>query len=100
MILGNKIIVSYFYGINPAQAENPIFSFYVSGTQTSSEKYGKIRRSLFWKEEDVGAKESSKRSPEGQKGVAHAAPVPGHVGPTILALGAPQPTIFSPPPSS
>ena len=25
MILGNKIIVSYFYGINPAQAENPIF---------------------------------------------------------------------------
>ena len=24
MILGNKIIVSYFYGINPAQAENPI----------------------------------------------------------------------------
>ena len=76
------------------------FSFYVSGTQTSSEKYGKIRRSLFWKEEDVGAKESSKRSPEGQKGVARAAPVPGRVGPTILALGAPQPSIFSPPPSS
>ena len=24
MILGNKIIVSYFYGINPVQAENPI----------------------------------------------------------------------------
>ena len=24
MILGNKIIVSYFYGINPAQVENPI----------------------------------------------------------------------------
>ena len=24
MILGNKSIVSYFYGINPAQAENPI----------------------------------------------------------------------------
>ena len=24
MILGNKIIVSYFYGINPAQAENSI----------------------------------------------------------------------------
>ena len=31
------------------------FCFYVSGTQTSSEKYGKIRRSLFWKEGDVGA---------------------------------------------
>jgi hypothetical protein len=24
MILGNKIVVSYFYGINSAQAENPI----------------------------------------------------------------------------
>ena len=73
------------------------FSFYVSWTQTSSEKYGKIRRSLFWKEEDIGAKESSKRSPEGQKGVAHAALVPGRVGPTILGLGAPAPSIFPPP---
>ena len=43
-------------------------SFYVSGTQTSSKNYGKIQASIFWKEEDVGAKESSKRSSQGRKG--------------------------------
>ena len=43
-------------------------SFYVSGTQTSSKNYGKIHASVFWKEEDLGAKEASKRMPEGKKG--------------------------------
>ena len=64
-------------------------SFYVSGTQTSSKNYGKIQASVFWKEEDLGAKEASKRRPEAQKRVAHAGTVPGRVGPTLLALGAP-----------
>ena len=40
-------------------------SFYVSGTQTTSKNYGKIQASVFWKEEDLGAKEASKRRPEG-----------------------------------
>jgi len=75
-------------------------SFYVSGTQTSSKNYGKIQASVFWKEEDLGAKEASKRRPQGREGVAHVATVPGHVGLTLLALGAPLPSIFSPPPSS
>ena len=100
MILGNKSIVSYFYGINPAQAENPISFLLCFRDLNDVIKSGKIQASLFWKEEDVGAKESSKRRPEGQKGVAHAATVPGHVGPTILGLEAPQPSIFLPPPSS
>ena len=65
MILGNKSIVSYFYGINSAQAENLFLSFFVSGTQTTSKNYGKIHASLFWKEEDLGAKEASKRRPQG-----------------------------------
>ena len=43
-------------------------SFYVLGTQTTSKNYGKIQASLFWKEEDLGAKEASKRRPEGKKG--------------------------------
>ena len=51
----------------------------------------------FWKEEDLWAKEASKRRPEAQKGVAHAATVPGRVGPTLLALVAPLPSIFRPP---
>ena len=75
-------------------------SFYVSGTQTSSKNYGKIQASVFWKEEDLGAKEASKRRPEGRKGVAHAARYCARVGPTRLGLVAPQPSILSPPPSS
>ena len=50
----------------------------------------------IWKEEDLGAKEANKRRPEGQKEVAHVATVPGRVGPTISALEAPLPSIFSP----
>ena len=47
-------------------------SLFVSGTQTTSKNYGKIHASLFWKEEDVEAKEASKRKPEGRKRVPHA----------------------------
>ena len=75
-------------------------SFYVSGTQTTSKNYGKIQASIFWKEEDLGAKESSKRSPEGKKRGAHAAKYCSRVGPTILALVALLPSIFRPPTSS
>ena len=49
---------------------------------------------FFWKERNVGAKESKKRRPEGQKGWAHAARFLDHVGPTKLALGPPLPSIF------
>ena len=72
-------------------------SFYVSGTQTSSKNSGKIQASVFWKEEDLGAKEASKRRPEGRKGGAHAARYCGRVGPTHLGLVAPLPSIFHPP---
>ena len=100
MILGNKIIVSYFYGINPAQAENPI-SFLLCFRDPNVV----IK---FWKNTEVIILEGRRRRSEGikqteparQKGVAHAATVPGRVGPTNLGLGAPQPSIFSPPSSS
>ena len=41
------------------------------------QKLWKIQASVFWKEEDLGAKGGSKRRPEGRKRVAHAATVPG-----------------------
>ena len=75
-------------------------SFYVSGSQTTSKNYGKIQASVFWKEEDLGAKEANKRSPEGRKAVAHAARYCGRVGPTLFPLGAPLRSIFAPPTSS
>ena len=55
---------------------------------------------FFWKERNVGAKESKKRRPEGQNKWAHAARFPNHVGPTKLALGPPLPSIFLPEASS
>ena len=50
--------------------------------------------------EDLGAKKSSERRPEGQKGVPHAARYRGHVVPPLLALVAPFATILHPEASS
>ena len=44
------------------------FPFMFQGPKRRQKNMEKIQRSLFWKEEDVGAKESSKRSPQGKKG--------------------------------
>ena len=100
MILGNKSIVSYFYGINPAQAENPI-SFLLCFRDPNVV----IK---FWKNTEVVILEGRRRRSEGikqteparQKGVAHAARYSARVGLPRLVLVAPQPSILSPPPSS
>ena len=98
MILGNKIIVSYFYGINPAQAENPI-SFLLCFRDLNDV----IK---IWKNTGVIILEGGRRRSEGIKQTEAGGPKGGgprgqcRVGPTILALEAPQPSIFSPPPSS
>ena len=55
---------------------------------------------IFWKEQSVGAKEAKKWKPEGQKRWAHAARFLGRVGPPILGLEPPMPSIFVPVPSS
>ena len=52
----------------------------------------------FWKERSVGAKEANKQRPEGQDRWAHAARFLGRVGPTILVLEPPMPSIFFPEP--
>ena len=54
----------------------------------------------FWKERSVGGKEANKRRPEGQDRWAHAARFLGRVGPTILGLEPPMPSIFFPEPPS
>ena len=72
-------------------------SFYVSGTQTTSKWPANLRASNIWKEQDRGAKEANKRRPEGPDEWAHAAHVPGRMGPPLLGLGALLPSIFPPP---
>ena len=99
MIFGNKIFVSYFYGINPAQAENPIFPFKFQGPKRRPNDLEKYRHQYFgrWK-----TWERRKQANEGRKPKrgAHTASVPGRMGPTLLALEAPLPSIFPPPTSS
>ena len=58
----------------------------------------KFTRNSFWKQRSVGAKEANKRRPEGQDRWAHAARFLSRVGPTILGLEPPMPSIFFPEP--
>ena len=93
-------MISPIYGINPTQAEKPyLFPYLFQGLNDVIMSY-KFTGSFFWKEEDLGAKEASKRRPEGQKRVPHAAPVPGRVGPPLLCLVAPFALIVLPKASS
>ena len=90
MILGIFHKFPYFSGINPAQAENPIF--YVLMFQ------GPKRRPNDLKIYEHQYLEGRRLWSEGSKQAeAHAAWYMGHVGPLLLGLGAPLPLIFSPP---
>ena len=59
MIFGNKIIVSYFYGINTAQAENPIF-FLLSFRDPNDVQ-------IIWKNTGVNILERVRLGSEGSK---------------------------------
>ena len=59
MILGNKSIVSYFYGINPAQAENPISYLLCFREPNDVQK--------LWKNTQVVILEGRRRRSEGIK---------------------------------
>ena len=59
MILGNKSIVSYFYGINPAQAENPI-SFLLCFRDPNDVQ-------IIWKNTGIIILEGGRRRSEGSK---------------------------------
>ena len=89
-----------FYGINAAQAENPFFFLYLFQDLNDVIMSYKFRRVIILEGEDLGAKEVNERRPEDQDRGSHAATVPGHVGPPILALVAPFASILRPEASS
>lgn len=94
LILGIFHKFPYFSGINPAQAENPIFLFWCFRDPNDVQMTWKFTSISFWKEQNVGAKEANKRRPEGQDRWAHTDRFLGRVGPLIWALEAPLLSIF------
>ena len=96
---GNISQFPYFSGINPALAENPIF--YILIFQGPKRRPNDL---IFYGRQFLeGTKRrsegSEKRRPEGRKRWAHAARFLGRVGPPILGLEPPMPSIFVPVPS-
>ena len=79
-------MISPIYGINPGQAEKPYFIPYLFQGLNDVIMSCKFMGIIFWKEEDLGAKEASKRRPEGRKRVPHAARYRGRVGHPLLPL--------------
>ena len=88
----------YFSGINHAQAENPIFYILMfQGPKRRPNDLIFCGDHFFLRNK---AKEAKKWKPEGQKRWAHVARFLGRVGPPILGLEPPMPSIFVPVPSS
>ena len=100
MIFGDNSQFPHLFGINPALAENPIFYILMFLGPKRRPNDLKIYGDHFLEETKHGEKGWKKWRPEGRKGVPHAAPVPGHVGPPILALVALFATILLPEASS
>ena len=78
-------MISPFYGINPAQAENPHFFLYLFQDLNDVIMSYKFTAVIILEGEDLGAKEVNERRPEGQKEGSHVATVPGRVGPPNFA---------------
>ena len=85
-----------FYGINHAQAEIPFFFFKFFQDLNDVIMSYKLRRVIILEGQDYGAQEVNERSPRGQEGGPHAAPVPGRVGPPQSRLVAPIASILRP----
>ena len=82
-------MISPFYGINPVQAENPYFFLYLFQDLNDVIMSYKFRGVIILEGQDYGAQEVNERSPGGQEGGPHAAPVPGRVGHPLSALRPP-----------
>ena len=93
---GNISQFSYFYGINPALAENPIFYILMFQGPKRHPNDLKIYEHQFYEGRRLGRKGSKRAKAWAQKGVAHAARFLGCVGPTFWSLVAPLTSIFSP----
>ena len=83
-----------FYGINPAQAENPYFFLYLFQDLNDVIMSYKFRGVIILEGEDLGAKEVNERMQGGQKGGSHVDTVPGRTGPPQLALVSPFASIL------
>ena len=97
MILGILHSFPIYLELTLHRQKTLVLYFNVSGTPNVNEITWKFTGVNIWKEEGLRKREASKRRPEGQTGMAHAATVPGRVGPTRLGLVAPLPSISSPP---
>ena len=89
-----------FYGINPAQAENPFFFLWLFQDLNDVIMSYKFRGVIILEGQYYGVKEVNERRREDQKRGSHAATVPGRVGPLNLALMAPFASILCPEASS
>ena len=89
-----------FYGINPAQAENPFFFLYLFQDLNDVIMSYKFSRVIILEGEDLVENEVNERRPEDQDRGSHAATIPGRVGPPILALVARFASILRPEASS
>ena len=94
------MMISPFYGINPEQAENPFFFLYLFQDLNDVIMRYKFRGVIILEGQYFGAKQVNERRPRNQKEGSHAAPVPGRVGPSNLALVAPFASILRPEASS
>ena len=61
-------MISLFYGINPAQAENPFFFLYFFQDLNDVIMSYKFRGVIILEGQDLGAKEVNERRPRDQKG--------------------------------
>ena len=93
-------MLSPFYGINPAQAENPYFFLYLLQDLNDVIMSYKFRGVIILEGEDLGAKEVNEQRPEDQNRGSHAAWYCSRVGPPISALVAPFASILRPEASS
>ena len=89
-----------FYGINPAQAQNPYFFLYLFQDLNDVIMSYKFTGVIILEGEDLGAKEVNERRPKDQKGGSHAARYCSRVGLSQLALVAPFASILCPEASS
>ena len=89
-------MISPFYGINPAQAENPFLFLYLFQDLNDVIMSYKFRGVIILEGQDFGVKEVNERRTGDQKGGSHTAPVPGRVGLPPFALVAPMSSIFIP----
>ena len=93
-------MISPFYGINPAEAENPYFFPYLFQGLNDVIMSCKFTWIIILEGGRLGAMEASKRRPEGRKRVPHAARYRGRMGPPLSALLAPFASILRPETSS